>query len=177
MNPGEEQNSGSPGPGPEPRPKPPGGTGGGSRRDSDLPVGWRFEADETTMTAACLAAGPIVIHDLHADSRFHASSILVETQLLGGVAAPIPSASGAWGVLYAFVAEVKKLRGKKQPLTAATLAALRDEHTRSIAPARQQATEALHLERTLSDLINQAYDLTPEEVKLMWATAPPRMPL
>ncbi|MFO1438777.1 MAG: N-6 DNA methylase [Verrucomicrobiaceae bacterium] len=77
----------------------------------------------------------------------------------------------------AFVAEVKKLRGKKQPLTAATLAALRDEHTRSIAPARQQATEALHLERTLSDLINQAYDLTPEEVKLMWATAPPRMPL
>lgn len=76
----------------------------------------------------------------------------------------------------AFVAEVKKLRGKKQPLTAATLAALRDEHTRSIAPARQQATEALHLERTLSDLINQAYGLTPEEVKLMWDTPPPRMP-
>jgi hypothetical protein len=76
----------------------------------------------------------------------------------------------------AFVAEVKKLRGKKQPLTAATLAALRDEHTRSIAPARQQATEALHLERTLSDLINQAYGLTPGEVKLMWDTAPPRMP-
>lgn len=76
----------------------------------------------------------------------------------------------------AFVAEVKKLRGKKQPLTAATLAAMRDEHTRSIAPARQQATEALHLERTLSDLIHQAYGLTPDEVQLMWDTAPPRMP-
>ena len=34
----------------------------------------------------------------------------------------------------------------------------------------------LQLERTLSDLINAAYGLTPEEVKLMWATAPPRMP-
>lgn len=33
----------------------------------------------------------------------------------------------------AFVAEVKKSRGKKQPLTAASLAALREEHTRTIA--------------------------------------------
>ena len=76
----------------------------------------------------------------------------------------------------AFVAEVKKRRGKKQPLTAATLAALREEHTRSIEPARQQAAEALKLERTLSDLVNQAYGLTPEEIALMWDTAPPRMP-
>ena len=35
---------------------------------------------------------------------------------------------------------------------------------------------SFHLERTLSDLVNQAYGLTPEEVQLMWATAPPRMP-
>lgn len=76
----------------------------------------------------------------------------------------------------AFVAEVKKLRGKKQPLTAASLAALRAEYTQSIDPARALAAEALHLERILSDLINQAYSLTADEVKLMWATAPPRMP-
>jgi len=25
--------------------------------------------------------------------------------------------------------------------------------------------------------VNQAYGLTPEEVSLMWATAPPRMPI
>lgn len=37
-------------------------------------------------------------------------------------------------------------------------------------------TEALQLERTLSDLVNAAYHLTPEEIALMWATAPPRMP-
>ena len=29
----------------------------------------------------------------------------------------------------------------------------------------------------LSDLVNEAYGLTPDEVRLMWATAPPRMPL
>jgi hypothetical protein len=76
----------------------------------------------------------------------------------------------------AFITEVKKLRGKKQPLTAASLAALRTEYTNSIDPARTLAAEMLTLERTLSDLINQAYGLTPEELKLMCATAPPRMP-
>jgi hypothetical protein len=76
----------------------------------------------------------------------------------------------------AFITEVKKLRGKSQPLTAASLAALRTEYTNSIDPARALAAETLHLERTLSDLINQAYGLTPEEVQLLWETAPPRMP-
>jgi len=37
-------------------------------------------------------------------------------------------------------------------------------------------TEAAALERRLSDLVNQAYKLTPEEVALMWETAPPRTP-
>jgi len=60
--------------------------------------------------------------------------------------------------------------------TAASLAALRAEYTNSIDPARSRAAEALQLERTLSDLINQAYGLTPTEVQLMWDTAPPRMP-
>ena len=76
----------------------------------------------------------------------------------------------------AFIAEVKRIRGKKLPLTAASLAVLREEYTRSIDPARALAAETLQLERTLSDLINQAYGLTPEEVQLMWDTAPPRMP-
>jgi hypothetical protein len=35
----------------------------------------------------------------------------------------------------------------------------------------------LTLERTLSDLVNQAYALTPAEITLMWQTAPPRMPI
>jgi hypothetical protein len=35
----------------------------------------------------------------------------------------------------------------------------------------------LALERDLSDLVNDAYGLTSEEIDLMWRTAPPRMPL
>lgn len=37
--------------------------------------------------------------------------------------------------------------------------------------------EAERLERRLSDLVNEAYGLTPDEIRLMWATSPPRMPL
>jgi len=35
----------------------------------------------------------------------------------------------------------------------------------------------LRLERRLADLVNQAYGLTPEEIDLLWHTAPPRMPV
>ena len=77
----------------------------------------------------------------------------------------------------AFVAEVKRLRGKKNPLSVVALRSLRDEYTRTIEPARVQAAEALNLERQISDLVNEAYGLTPDEVALMWQTAPPRMPI
>jgi hypothetical protein len=39
------------------------------------------------------------------------------------------------------------------------------------------AAETLTLERNLSDLVNQAYGLTPPEIGLLWKTAPPRMPI
>jgi hypothetical protein len=53
---------------------------------------------------------------------------------------------------------------------------LREEHAKTITPAREKAAEALQLERQLGDLVNEAYGLTPEEVALMWKTASPRMP-
>ncbi len=77
----------------------------------------------------------------------------------------------------ALVAEVKKIRGKKKPLTAAALQNLREEHSRSIEPARALAAEALRLENEISCLVNEAYGLMPEEIALMWDTAPPRMPI
>ena len=43
-------------------------------------------------------------------------------------------------------------------------------------PERRLADAVQH-ERALSDIVNAAYGLTPEEVALMWRTAPPRMPL
>ncbi len=75
------------------------------------------------------------------------------------------------------VAEVKKVRGRKKPLSLAALRGLRDEHARTLVPAQVLATEARELEQRVSDLVNEAYGLTPEEVRLMWETAPPRMPI
>jgi hypothetical protein len=76
----------------------------------------------------------------------------------------------------AFVAEVKKLRGRSRPLSAAGVKSLRDEYVRTIEPAKAKEAEALKLEHQLSDLVNEAYGLTPDEIALMWQTAPPRMP-
>jgi hypothetical protein len=76
-----------------------------------------------------------------------------------------------------WVSEVRRIRGKKQPPSSAGLHTLRDEFTRTIEPVRALAAETLTLKRTLSDLVNQAYALTPAEIALMWQTAPPRMPI
>jgi hypothetical protein len=54
---------------------------------------------------------------------------------------------------------------------------LRDEYARSLEPARKLAADALKLEHKISDLVNAAYGLTPDEIALLWATAPPRMPI
>ena len=54
---------------------------------------------------------------------------------------------------------------------------MREEYTRTIAPARALAAETLNLKRTLSDLVNQAYALTPAEIELVWKAVPPRMPV
>ena len=72
---------------------------------------------------------------------------------------------------------MERVQGKKLPLTAAGVHGLREEYTRIIEPARALAAETLKLERTLSDLVNQAYALTPVEIDLLWQTAPPRMPI
>jgi len=44
---------------------------------------------------------------------------------------------------------VKRIRGKKQPLSSAGVHALRDEYTRTIEPARALAAETLTMEREL----------------------------
>jgi Eco57I restriction-modification methylase/TaqI-like C-terminal specificity domain len=77
----------------------------------------------------------------------------------------------------AFIAEVQKARGKAKTLSAAGLKQLREEYATTIEPARTKAAEARALEVQVSDLVNAAYGLTPEEIRLMWDTAPPRMPI
>ena len=53
-------------------------------------------------------------------------------------------------------------------LTGAGIKDVRAEHTLSIEPAWALAAETLKLERTLSDLVNQACGLTPAETELPW---------
>ena len=74
------------------------------------------------------------------------------------------------------VAQVQKTLGRNNPLSAAQVRALGDEHVRGVAPLQALAAEARQLERRIADLVNAAYGLTPEEVALLWRTAPPRMP-
>jgi Eco57I restriction-modification methylase/TaqI-like C-terminal specificity domain/N-6 DNA Methylase len=77
----------------------------------------------------------------------------------------------------AFVEEVRKRRPKGEGrLTPGSLRDLRSGYTEMAEPVRQARAEAESLERKLSDLVNQAYGLTDDEVNLLWKTAPPRMP-
>ena len=77
----------------------------------------------------------------------------------------------------AFVDEVLKRRPKGEGrLTPGALRDLKNGYAEMAEPVRQDRIEAAGLERRLSDLVNEAYGLTGEEVDLMWKTAPPRMP-
>ena len=76
-----------------------------------------------------------------------------------------------------FIEQIRKARGGRTPLSAAGVHAVRGEYARTVQPMQAVLREAGRLEWRLSDLVNQAYGLTPDEVRLMWATAPPRMPL
>jgi hypothetical protein len=75
------------------------------------------------------------------------------------------------------IEEVRRGRGKKKPLSAAALRNIREEHARTLAPFAERLREVGRIEVELSDLVCKAYDLTPEEIDLMWQTAPPRMPI
>lgn len=78
----------------------------------------------------------------------------------------------------AFVQEVKKRKPKSAGgLMPAALKAIRQVYSDYVPEIQARKTEALTLEHRLSDLVNQAYGLTPEEIDLMWKTAPPRMPI
>jgi hypothetical protein len=76
-----------------------------------------------------------------------------------------------------FVAAVRAAFPKTRKWSAAEIARLKQEYIATLTLAREAAAEVLAIERQLSDLVNAAYGLTPEEVALMWRTAPPRMPL
>jgi hypothetical protein len=76
-----------------------------------------------------------------------------------------------------FVAEVRKRRPQGAPrLTPKRITELTATHRDYAAPERARASQVRTLERRLSDLVNQSYRLTDDEIALLWRTAPPRMP-
>jgi type I restriction-modification system DNA methylase subunit len=77
----------------------------------------------------------------------------------------------------AFAAEVRKRRPRTADrLTPAAVSELLAAHREHAPTLRQIAAEKERLEARISDLVNEAYGLTVEEIDLMWRTAPPRMP-
>jgi hypothetical protein len=77
-----------------------------------------------------------------------------------------------------FIAEVTKRRPKAAgKLKPADLQYLREVYDEYAVPIQSRRAHALTMERRLAELVNRAYGLTPEEVELLWATAPPRMPV
>jgi hypothetical protein len=75
-----------------------------------------------------------------------------------------------------FTSAVRNVLPKNRKLTAAEIAELKREHAKTIEPMRKARIEIFTAEQKLSDLVNTVYGLTPDEVALMWKTAPPRMP-
>lgn len=83
-----------------------------------------------------------------------------------------------------FVEEVRKRMSKPKtakkasdPLSIPAFTALRQAHNDYVPEIQNRKNEAVKLEQRLADLVNQTYQLTPEEIDLMWKTAPPRMPI
>lgn len=76
-----------------------------------------------------------------------------------------------------FITAVRAALPKRAGITPTRLAQLRSAFADTAEPARAARAAALADERALSDIVNRAYGLTPEDIALMWRTAPPRMPL
>jgi hypothetical protein len=75
-----------------------------------------------------------------------------------------------------FITACTELLPRRQAPTATEIGELKREYRDTIEPARLLRGEIFLLEQRLSDIVNEAYGLTPDEVALMWRTAPPRMP-
>lgn len=77
-----------------------------------------------------------------------------------------------------FIQQVRARRPKSEArLSPVAVGELARVHRQYASPVRAGVAETARLERRLADLVNAAYGLTPEEVALLWRSAPPRMPV
>lgn len=76
-----------------------------------------------------------------------------------------------------FVSEVKRRRPRGVPgLTPTALARLRATYNEHVPRIQNLAREVATLEQRLLATVSHAYNLSREDLELMWRTAPPRMP-
>jgi hypothetical protein len=68
-------------------------------------------------------------------------------------------------------------RAKRGTVTSAELRRLREEFETAAAALQALVRRANQLEREVAALVNEAYGLSPDEIELLWRTAPPRMPI
>lgn len=77
-----------------------------------------------------------------------------------------------------YVTEIRKRRPRGSPrLSPSALTELQKTHNEYSQKALLLKVETLKQEHRLSDLVNQAYGLSDEEIELLWRTVPPRMPI
>jgi hypothetical protein len=77
-----------------------------------------------------------------------------------------------------FIQHVRARRPKQEArLSPAAVSELVRVYRQYVPALRAGAAEAVRLEGRLAELVNAAYGLTPDEVALLWRTAPPRMPV
>jgi hypothetical protein len=76
-----------------------------------------------------------------------------------------------------FMRSVRKLLPKSRRLSSVDLLLIKEEYNKTMLPSVRTAAKVIDLELRLSDIVNQAYGLTPEDIALVWRTAPPRMPI
>ncbi len=129
-----------------------------------LREGKQWEARDANRAAAAIRTTTTAIHDwlLHEFGVDKPGRTLAEPHQL--------DADG-------FVTAVRAALPKSRKWSAAEITRLKQEYAATLTPARDAAADILALERKLSDLVNAAYSLTPDDVALMWRTASPRMPL
>lgn len=79
--------------------------------------------------------------------------------------------------LDAFTTQVRKRRPKAAGnLSVRDVKAMQQAWADVVPGMRERNAKAEKIEVRIADLVNEAYGLTPEEIDLMWRTAPPRMP-
>jgi hypothetical protein len=74
------------------------------------------------------------------------------------------------------IAEVRKLRGKARPLSPPLLKSMRDAYVQTMLPLIALERECNVIESEVAHQIHAAFQLTQTEIRLLWETAPPRMP-